>query len=157
MTIYFDDIRAGHEVITARRTVTEADILWFCGISGDFNPLHTDLEFIREHTPFRDRIAHGHLVLSITGGLRSELDNWRIVAYLDCQRRFLAPVYAQDTIHGEYTVTEVRPSKSRPDTGVVVCDVKTVNQAGEVVHQGTDVLLIGVRPNEDAGADASGR
>ena len=157
MTIYFDDITAGHEVITARRTVTEADILWFCGISGDFNPLHTDIEFIREHTPFRDRIAHGHLVLSITGGLRSELDNWRIVAYLDCQRRFLAPVYAGDTIHGAYTVTEVRPSASRPGTGVVVCDVKTVNQAGEVVHQGTDVLLLAARAiDEGERADGSG-
>lgn len=155
MVIYFDDIEAGHEVSTARRTVTDADILWFCGISGDFNPLHTDIEFIREHTPFRDRIAHGHLVLSITGGLRSELDNWRIVAYLDCQRRFLKPVYAGDTIHGVYTVTEARPSSSRPGTGVVVCDVQTVNQAGEVVHQGTDVLLLGARPTGEADADGS--
>jgi acyl dehydratase len=145
MAIYFEDIEAGREVITARRTITEADILWFCGLSGDFNPLHTDIEFIREHTPFRDRIAHGHLVLSITGGLRSELDNWRIIAYLDCQRRFLVPVYAGDTIHGAYAVTEVRPSRSRPETGVVVCDVMTLNQAGEVVQQGVDVLLIGSR------------
>ena len=50
MTIHFDDIEAGHEVITARRTITEADILWFCGLSGDFNPLHTDIEFIRERS-----------------------------------------------------------------------------------------------------------
>ena len=110
-----------------------------------YGKLHTDVEFIREHTPFRDRIAHGHLVLSITGGLRSELDNWRIIAYLDCQRRFLAPVYAGDTIHGAYLVTERRPSRSRPGTGVVVCDVKTLNQAGEIVQQGLDVLLIGSR------------
>jgi 3-hydroxybutyryl-CoA dehydratase len=145
MTTYFEDIAAGHAVVTARRTVTEADILWFCGLSGDFNPLHTDIEFIREHTPFRDRIAHGHLVLSITGGLRSELDNWRIIAYLDCQRRFVAPVYAGDTIHGVYSVSEVRPSRSRPETGVVVCSVQTLNQANEVVQEGVDVLLIGTR------------
>ena len=149
MTTYFEDIDAGHTVITARRTVTDADILWFCGISGDFNPLHTDIEFIREHTPFRDRIAHGHLVLSITGGLRSELDNWRIIAYLDCQRRFLAPVYAGDTIHATYLVTEVRPSRSRPGTGIVVCEVKALNQAGEVVQQGVDVLLIGSSTGSD--------
>ena len=149
MTAYFEDIAAGQTVITARRTITDADILWFCGISGDFNPLHTDIEFIREHTPFRDRIAHGHLVLSITGGLRSELDNWRIIAYLDCQRRFLAPVYAGDTIHATYLVTEVRPSRSRPETGVVRCDVKALNQAGEVVQQGVDVLLIGSSTGSD--------
>jgi acyl dehydratase len=149
VTIYFDDIEQGHEVITARRTITEADILWFCGLSGDFNPLHTDVEFIREHTPYRDRIAHGHLVLSITGGLRSELDNWRIIAYLDCQRRFLAPVYPGDTIHATYHVGEVRLSRSRPGTGVVVCDVKTLNQDGDVVQAGADVLLIGTRPEDD--------
>lgn len=143
MTTTFEEIEIGHRVVTARRTITEADILWFCGLSGDFNPLHTDVEFIREHTPFRDRVAHGHLVLSITGGLRSELDAWRIVAYVDCRRRFVAPVYAGDTIHAVYVVTEVRPSRSRPGTGVVTCEVETLNQAGEVVQQGSDVLLIG--------------
>ena len=149
MTTYFDDIEIGHVVVTARRTMTDADILWFCGLSGDFNPLHTDIEFIREHTPFRDRVAHGHLVLSITGGLRSELDTWRIIAYLDCQRRFLAPVYSGDTIHATYRVTEMRPSRSRPGTGVVTFDVETLNQDGEVVQQGTDVLLVG---NHDGSA-----
>jgi len=149
MTTYFDDIETGHVVVTARRTMTDADILWFCGLSGDFNPLHTDIEFIREHTPFRDRVAHGHLVLSITGGLRSELDTWRIIAYLDCQRRFLAPVYSGDTIHATYRVTEMRPSRSRPGTGVVTFDVETLNQDGEVVQQGTDVLLVG---NHDGSA-----
>jgi len=148
--IFFEDIQAGHAVTTARRTVTDADILWFCGLSGDFNPLHTDIEFIREHTPFRDRIAHGHLVMSICGGLRSELDNWRIVAYVDCQRRFVGPVYPGDTIHSEYLVTDVRPSRSRPGVGIVTCEVKAVNQNGEVVQQGVDVLLIGSRADAAA-------
>ena len=152
MTIYFEEIESARRVVTARRTITEADILWFCGLSGDFNPLHTDVEFIREHTPFRDRIAHGHLVLSITGGLRSELDAWQIIAYLDCQRRFLAPVYAGDTIHAVYVVDEVRPSRSRPGTGVVTLDVETLNQDGEVVQKGIDVLLIGAREGSGAGA-----
>ena len=143
MTIHFEEIESSRRVVTARRTITDADILWFCGLSGDFNPLHTDIEFIREHTPFRDRIAHGHLVLSITGGLRSELDAWQIIAYLDCQRRFLAPVYAGDTIYAVYVVTEVRPSRSRPGTGVVTLEVETLNQEGEVVQKGIDVLLIG--------------
>ena len=100
---------------------------------------------IREHTPFRDRIAHGHLVLSITGGLRSELDGWRIVADPDCRRRFLAPVYAGDTIHATYLVTELRLSRSRPGTGVVTCEVETLNQEADVVQQGIDVLLVGTR------------
>jgi 3-hydroxybutyryl-CoA dehydratase len=146
MTIYFEDIEVGQEARTARRTITEADILWFCGLSGDFNPLHTDVEFIREHTPFRERIAHGHLVLSITGGLRSELDGWQIVAYLDCRRRFLEPVYANDTIHAVNRVTETRPSRSRPEMGVVTYEVETRNQDGVLVQHGTDVVLVGRRP-----------
>jgi 3-hydroxybutyryl-CoA dehydratase len=146
MTIYFEDIEIGQEATTARRTITEADILWFCGLSGDFNPLHTDVEFIREHTPFRERIAHGHLVLSITGGLRSELDGWQIVAYLDCRRRFLEPVYANDTIHAVNRVTETRPSRSRPEMGVVTYEVETWNQDGVLVQHGTDVVLVGRRP-----------
>jgi 3-hydroxybutyryl-CoA dehydratase len=146
MTIYFEDIEVGQEATTARRTITEADILWFCGLSGDFNPLHTDVEFIREHTPFRERIAHGHLVLSITGGLRGELDGWQIVAYLDCRRRFLEPVYANDTIHAVNRVTETRPSRSRPEMGVVTYEVETWNQDGVLVQHGTDVVLVGRRP-----------
>lgn len=146
MTIYFEDIEVGQEATTARQTITEADIVWFCGLSGDFNPLHTDIEFIREHTPFRERIAHGHLVLSITGGLRCEMDEWQIIVYLDCRRRFLGPVYANDTIHAVNRVTETRPSRSRPELGVVTYEVETWNQDGGLVQEGTDVVLVGRRP-----------
>ena len=142
MMRYFEDIAIGDEAATARRTITDADISWFCGLSGDFNPLHTDVEFIREHTPFRDRIAHGHLIMSITGGLRSELDDWRIVAYVDCRRRFVRPVYPGDTIRAVNRVTDVRPSTSRPALGVVTYEVRTVNQDDETVQEGTDVVLV---------------
>jgi 3-hydroxybutyryl-CoA dehydratase len=143
--IYLEDIEPGQSSVSARRTVTEADIVSFCGLSGDFNPLHIDDRFIREHTPFRERIAHGLLVLSIASGLRTDMDDWHTIAYLEEQRRFVAPVYAGDTIEARWRVEDVRRSRSRPDTGVVTLAVDVVNQDGETVQTGRDVLLVGAR------------
>ena len=143
--IYLEDIAVGQEVVTARRTITEADIMAFCGVSGDFNALHTDELFVREETPFEGRIAHGLLVLAISSGLRSEGDDWHLIAYLEEQRRFVAPTYPGDTIHARWRVESVRRSRSRPDTGIVTIAVEVVNQDGEVVQSGTDVVLVGAR------------
>ena len=142
---YLEDIEAGQAWETARRTVTEADIVNFCGISGDFNALHTDERFIREETPFRERIAHGLLVLSMASGLKSDADDWHVIAYLEEQRRFVAPVYAGDTISARWRVEAVRRSRSRPGTGIVSLEVEVVNQDDTVVQTGTDVLLVGAR------------
>jgi len=143
--IFFEDLEVGTEVATARRMLTEADIVMFAGASGDYNPLHVDDQFVREHTPFRGRIAHGLLVLSMSSGLRSDLDDVQSVAYLELQRRFLAPVYPGDTIQARWRVEELRRSRSRPDTGVVTLGVEVVNQHGEVVQRGTDVWLVSSR------------
>jgi acyl dehydratase len=143
--ISFDDIEEGHTVQTARRTLTEADIVNFAGLSGDFNPLHTDELWVKENTPFRGRIAHGILALAVSGGLRSEVDDWDVLAYLECTRRFVAPVYPQDTIQLTYTVSETRASRSRPDTGIVVTAVELRNQDGEVVQSGQDTFLMARR------------
>lgn len=150
--IYLEDIEVGQEGTSARRTVTEADVMAFCGVSGDFNPLHTDELFIREETPFRGRIAHGLLVLAISSGLRSEADDWLVIAYLEAQRRFLAPTYPGDTIEARWRVESVRRSRSRPETGVVTLSVEVVNQDGEVVQAGTDVLLVGARTEGEEAA-----
>src|SRR5438876_11913698 len=97
--MYLEDLPAGLEVMTARRTVTESDIVTFAGVSGDFNPLHTDESFVREHTPFRGRIEHGLLVVAIDSGLRCELDRVQSVAFLDVRWAFVGPTYAGDAIH----------------------------------------------------------
>jgi acyl dehydratase len=146
--IYLEEIEVGQAWDSARRTVTEADIVSFCGLSGDFNALHTDDRFIREETPFRERIAHGLLVLSIASGLRSDTDAWHVIAYLEEQRRFVAPVYAGDTISAHWRVESMRRSKSRPNTGIVTLSVEVRNQDDQVVQVGTDVLLVGARTAE---------
>lgn len=146
--IYLEDIESGLEGVTRRRTITEADITSFCGISGDFNPLHTDDLFVLQETPFRARIAHGLLGLSISSGLRSDLDDWKVLAYLEVQRRFVAPIYAGDTIHARWTVESLRRSRSRPDAGVVTLSVEVRNQEGETLQKGKDVVLVGARSAE---------
>lgn len=148
MTVYLEDIGVGETFRTARRTVTEADIVAFAGVSGDFNPLHTDEVFARESTAFGRRIAHGPLILSLSYGLRSVRDEWQILALAQCERRFRAPVFPGDTVWGEYTVRESRPSRSRPGTGFVTLDLKIVNDRGEVVQEGSDVLMVGRTPDD---------
>ncbi len=140
--IAFDSITVGDRISTSRRTITEADIVAFAGISGDFNPLHMDEEFARDHTPYGRRIAHGMLGASVTTGLRSEYDDWDVLAFLECTRQFKGPIFPQDTIHAEYEVTEKRPSRSRPGTGIVVIAVRLVKQDGDVAQTGTDVVLV---------------
>jgi 3-hydroxybutyryl-CoA dehydratase len=143
--VYLEDIEEGLEMASARRTVTEADIINFAGLSGDFNPLHTDEVFAREETPFSGRIAHGLLVLSIADGLRNPFDDWAHLAWLDVQRSFLGPTYPGDTIHAVRRVEEVRRSASRPGTGVVTVAIEVVKQDGTVVQRGRDVLLVATR------------
>jgi acyl dehydratase len=141
-----EDLEPGQELRSVGRTVTEADIMAFAGVSGDFNLLHTDELWVREHTPFDGRIAHGLLVLSIVSGLRTPgLDDLEVIAYLEETRRFSAPTYPGDTVHAVWRVESARPSASRPGMGVLTLAVEVRNQRDEVVQAGTDVLLVGSR------------
>lgn len=146
--IYFEDIAIGDQIITARRTITEADIMAFAGVSGDFNPLHTDDVFVRENTPFDGRIAHGVLGIAVTTGLKSEYDDWQVVAFMECNRKFTGPVYPQDTLHAVYEVTGARASKSNPGTNIVTLSVQLIKEGGDVVQTGTDVVLVASREEQ---------
>ena len=140
--VLLGDIHAGDRFTTARRTITEADMMAFAGVTGDFNAVHTDAVYARDEAPFGRRIVHGPMVLGTSFGLRSVRDRWKILALLECRRRFLAPVFPGDTIQGHYTVEEARPSASRPGSGVVTLAVRIVNERDEVVQEGTDVLMV---------------
>jgi 3-hydroxybutyryl-CoA dehydratase len=151
---HLEDIEVGAKFTSARRTVTEADIGAFAGVSGDFNPLHVDEIFAREETPFEGRIAHGPLVLSISYGLASIRDSWKILALIECERRFRAPVYPGDTVWGLYEVLDARASRSRPGTGFVTLAVQIHSDRGDLVQEGRDVLMLASRAGggEQAGA-----
>ena len=147
MTVYLEDLEPGTKYLSAGRTVTESDVVAFAGLSGDFSPLHTDEVWVREHTPFAGRIAHGALVLSISEGLRTPvLDELEVLAFLEITRSFVAPTYPGDTIRARWMVKDRRASRSRPGTGVVHVAVEVEKQDGTTVQRGTDVYLVACRP-----------
>jgi 3-hydroxybutyryl-CoA dehydratase len=147
--IYFEDLEPGQQMQSAGRTITDADILAFAGVSGDFNELHTNEEWVKANTPFTGRIAHGLLILSIASGLRNAvLDQLFVIAYVNVERKFTGPTYVGDTITARWTVGDMRESGSRPEAGIVRLDCEVTKSDGTVVQHGPDVCLIGRRPQE---------
>lgn len=130
----FEDFKVGEVLVTGRRTVEGGDVSRFAGLTGDFNPLHTDAVFASQ-TPFGARVAHGILTLAVSNG-QQNLSGWfegTALALLGLDRlRFTGPVKFGDTIHTEMTVKQARES-SKPDRGVVTFDVVVKNQRDEVV------------------------
>ncbi len=141
--LYFEDMPVGTSWVSPRRTVSEADVVAFAGVSGDFNPLHVDEVFAAE-SAFGRRVAHGTLVLAIASGLRQQMPIFRgsLRALLEFRSwKFLAPVFFGDTIVAITTVTEARETK-RPEQGIVVQRVDVVNQDGDTVQSGELVSLV---------------
>jgi len=131
---FLEDFKVGEVLVTGRRTVEGGDVSRFAGLTGDFNPLHTDEVFAKQ-TPFGARVAHGILTLAVSNG-QQNLSGWfegTALALLGLDRlRFTAPVKFGDTIHTEMTVKQTRES-SKTDRGVVTFDVVVKNQRDEVV------------------------
>jgi len=131
---YFEDFQVGDRIVTRGRTITEADVVMFSAFSGDWHPLHTDIEYARTG-PFKERIAHGFLVLSVASGLLP-LSQIAIVAFYGIDKmRFVSPVKLLDTIHVEF---ETAGKEDKDERGGVVTFKQTVkNQRGEDVAVGT--------------------
>ena len=139
---YFEDIRVGDEYVSPGRTVTEADIVAFAGLSGDYNILHTDAEYMRTSI-FGERIAHGLLGLALQSGLgtRAMARPFATLAFLGLRWRFKAPIKIGDTIKVRLKVTDKRET-SKPDRGIVAIQRSVLNQRGEVVQEGdTDIMV----------------
>jgi acyl dehydratase len=133
---YFEEFGEGDTFTTPGRTVTEAAVDLFAGLSGDFNPLHTDEEAARR-TPMKGRIAHGMLVLAMATGQANQLGIFEgtTLALLGMDKiRWTAPVRLGDTIGTELRVREKKES-SKPDRGLLIVDVSVKNQRGEQICQ----------------------
>jgi len=145
ITKYFDDLNLGEKSSTAARTVTEADIVSFAGLSGDYNPIHVDAAFA-ENSPFKQRIAHGLLVLSIASGLFTNCElnlsiKNSLIALMEVQCRFLKPVFIGDTIHVEVEIKEKKET-SKPDRGIVIMERTVLNQKGDIVQKIEAILMM---------------
>lgn len=134
--LWFDDLEPGLRILSPRRTITEADITAFAGLSGDYNPIHTD-EVHASRTPFRGRIAHGLLVQSIGSGLVNQTGAFHgtISALEAMSIKYLAPVRAGDTIQVTLTVSALDSDPS-PKRGWAAFDCEVTNQDGTSVIQG---------------------
>ena len=140
---YFEDFTTGEIAVTRARTITETDIVNFAALTGDWYPLHTDIEYAKKG-PFGERIAHGLLILSIANGLMPLYD-MAIVAFYGMDKvRFTAPTKIGDTIHVELEVVE---KQDKGDIGGVITLKESVkNQRGETVALSTKKVLIAKRP-----------
>jgi 3-hydroxybutyryl-CoA dehydratase len=127
---YFNDYEVGETWRSKGRTITEADIVNFASLSGDWYPLHTDQEYAKQ-TPFKQRIAHGMLVLSAVSGLLL-FEPGVVVAFYGIENlRFVKPTFIGDTIHVEMTVTALEDKGN--GTGVVSARQEVKKQTGETV------------------------
>ena len=138
---YFDEIEIGEEFLSPGRTVTEADIVMFAGLSGDYNVLHTDAEFMKSSI-FGERIAHGLLGLSMSSGLLSRaMRPFAIIAFMELRWKFKGPIKIGDTIKVRAKVLSKKET-SKPDRGVITLKREVVNQRGEVVQEGETDLMV---------------
>ncbi len=141
MSKYFDDYKLGDTVTSGTRTITEADIVNFAGLSGDFHELHMSEEFARSG-PFGRRIAHGALVFSISTGLTIQMGaNENIIAFYGVDKlRFTNPTFIGDTIHVTKRVIELVPKDDA--RGVVAFETQVLNQRNEPVVVYQDRVLM---------------
>jgi oxepin-CoA hydrolase/3-oxo-5,6-dehydrosuberyl-CoA semialdehyde dehydrogenase len=142
---YFEDLETGHSLLTHRRTVSEADIVNFGGVSGDYFYMHFD-EIAARDTQFGKRIAHGYFVLSAAAGLFVSPAPGPVLANYGLDNlRFVAPVAIGDTIRARLTCKR-KVDRNRTDDrgrgqGVVVWDVQVTNQDDELVAS-YDILTL---------------
>jgi acyl dehydratase len=138
---FFEDIEVGEEYESPGRTVTEADIVIFAGLSGDYNVLHTDAEFMKSSI-FGERIAHGLLGLAIQAGLFTRAAQpYATLAFLGLRWKFRGPIKIGDTIRVHGKVSAKKETDKR-DRGVVTVERRVLNQRGEVVQEGETDLLV---------------
>jgi acyl dehydratase len=146
MSKFYDDYRLEETLATRGRTVTEADVVAFAGLSGDFIELHTNEEYAR-HSPFGRRIAHGALVFSISTGLVAQMGQIHdsVIAFYGIDKlRFTKPVFIGDTVTVKKRVVELTPKDET--RGVVAFETTVLNQSGEAVMVYTDRVLLRRRP-----------
>ncbi len=141
--MYFEEFEVGQSLTSVGRTVTEADVVAFAALSGDWNPMHTDAEYAAQH-PFGQRVAHGLLCMSIASGLIMRLGflEETVLAFREIGSwKFSLPVFIGDTIHARATVTETKPMR-RLGGGAVTVKVEILNQDDKVVQLGIWGVLV---------------
>lgn len=141
--LFFNQLQVGDCWTSHRRTITEADVVNFAGLTGDYDPLHVDHEYAAQ-TPFRRPIAHGLLGLTWVAGLASQAPRVSTIAFVAIKEwQFLKAAFIGDTVYARTEVAELIPKGKR--RGQVVWRRQLVNQHDEVVQEGFFETLVMVK------------
>lgn len=129
----YDEFELNKQYFTSARTITEADVVNFAGLSGDFSALHINEEYAK-NSIYGTRIAYGALTYIISTGLvcQTGMFDGSYIGLLGCEMKFTNPVRFQDTITCVMTPVEKRLSR-KPGCGIIRFHVETINQKNEVV------------------------
>ena len=140
--LHFEEFEVGQTILTAGRTITEADIVTFAGLSGDFNQIHTNAAYAADYM-FGQRIAHGLLVQSIATGLavRTGVIEGTVLAFRELDAKFSRPTFIGDTIHVKIEITK-KKALPRLGGGNITMKYSVINQDGEVAQRGDWIMLV---------------
>ena len=145
----FGDLHVGLAFRSPGRTITDADLVAFAGLTGDYSELHTS-DVYAKSSQFGRRVAHGMLGLAYAHGLmwaRTGELRETAIAFLGINEwKFLNPIFVGDTIFVNYEISELRESKSRPTQAIATFDVSVVDQDNRVVQKGKKALLVSKVP-----------
>ena len=144
---YFEELNVGDKWVSQSRVVTDADIINYAGMGGDFYELHLNDKFAQEQG-FNGRIFHGLGTITMTGGFLYQSIPLQkvIIAHLGGSYKLLKPVYPGDTIHDEIELVEKRESRSKENAGIITFSNAIKNQTGETVLEYDVTFLWRRRP-----------
>ncbi len=140
--LYYEEFEIGRKMMTASRTITEADVVNFAGLSGDFNAIHTDAVHAAQDT-FEKRVAHGMLVQSIATGLavQSGIIEGTTLAFRELTCKFSLPIFFGDTIRVQIEIINKKFFR-RLGGGNITMKYNVLNQEDKVVQRGEWVMLV---------------
>ena len=145
----FADLHVGMTFRSPGRTITDADLVGFSGLTGDYSELHTS-DVYAKNSQFGRRVAHGMMGLAYAHGLMwprtGELRETAIAFLGISDWKFVGPIFVGDTIFVNYEISELRDSKSKPTQAIATFDVSVVNQNDQIVQRGRKVLLLSKVP-----------
>src|SRR3989442_14849917 len=145
----YADLHVGMSFRSPGRTITDADLVAFSGLTGDYSELHTS-DVYAKSSQFGRRVAHGMLGLAYAHGLmwpRTGELRETAIAFLGINDwKLVSPIFIGDTIFVNYRIAELRDSKSKPTQTIATFEVETVNHVDRVVKRGGNVLLVYMLP-----------
>ena len=156
----YADLHVGMAFRSPGRTITDADVVAFAGLTGDYSELHTS-DVYAKRSQFGRRVAHGMLGLAYAHGLmwpRTGEFRETAIAFLGITDwKFVGPIFIGDTLFVNYRIAELRDSKSKLTQAIATFDVEVVDQDDRVVQRGRKALLMSKVPLDGVSASQGAR